>query len=1252
MQTYIVSFAVLLCAGITMRLIHPATAQFDPSSSFIIIALFLLGGSILTFFYRVRILALIFFVAVLCFLLLSLPLNNNLNHYFMAVFVVLIVLSIGLGLFKLNALIPAILSAIFLGYGLTCIHLDTSSPTHLKNWANDDYGEYSLIYGSVVKEPEIRPEKNDTRLTIQPDVVVHLREEDAQARISQIVDILGDLKREWENQGEALYILLLARDKCETLPEEKWEGATKKIFSRGSYRPDEEEMENIRFALSEIRKFPADQVGRITQGWIFTTVHDTEELAQVYLDLSYYTGFGDVVKIKASLRSPFPASNPGSFDYSKMLSNTNYFSMMSLYGRASRTHPADTIEIIQARTGNFFVAWCLSIKYKLLDVIRQTTPFPDSAFLSGIFLGLRRGVPQKIMQDSRAAGTAHVFAVSGLHVTIITGVLLLLFNQSPLPKTVWAPIVVLGLAVFAVITGARPSTLRAVIMNSFGVIFYTYFGKNIERSVVMAICIAAIIILTIIPSGYGGPLILPMASFLMSFSAVLFLVLFSNPVEDFFNTRLTNLFRMTLFAFIFTLFGLYFINLENPLAILKAKLFWGFLIALPFTYFFQHYLPPIRFTSIPGKWTRTFIGAQVAIQFSIIPLSAVIFHRISLAAPFANFVAIPMIGIILPLGMLGTLMGLIPFIGIHLAMVMTAADWLGMRFFIIWDDLWTRLMPYPQVPVWGPAVLISFYSLVFLFMFREKIILHLRISYSRIKNAWGEKPVKTRFAGSLAALAVAAAALTLGFKTAEKPQLEITLLDLSWPARGMATIIQTPDKKNILIDGGFEGKHGWRKRYVNQGKRGLQEVLLGKNIISIDAAVNTNFDSALLGGLNFILASPDYEIKKLYTYLPPSEFGPQDIKIDQFARALTPAGRKQIDYLYRLLLLNEWSNARSVKKFIRDYKTIDPAELKKFLAILPPKIQANGSAAIAGLAEKEKIEMAVLLESIKNTSESLGRAITPEQIQKKSGRWKIFLLRTGEYRDFITDLPQSVQWFVFQKAGLVSSVEDLEAYRLELYNKFVEVTGETGDFYRGEERFLQYHRMLFTAKMKNIPVSPSHTGINIIKPVQIGGKRLELAILSPPEERFRGSYVTDSNSTVIRVRYGDQSILLTSLINQKASAYLLDLRGGIRNTVYEVPEFGKGGRYVDTGRMLDAVDPEVAIFHYKRGRYVDKRYQAVYDLCRKKGIKCLNTPVTGAVTLITDGETLRVSSMLKGVEGKISEDVAAPDKEQELGAAM
>lgn len=1257
MQTYIVSFAVLLCLGISTRLIHPASSPLAADNPFLIASIFILVASVLSFLYRVRSLSFILFVGALCLFFTALPLNNTFNYYFIWVFAGLVGLSIVLGFLKIKSLVPWVLSALFLGYGITCIFKDISSPTHLYHWATDEWGEQSLIYGTIVKEPEIRPELNRTDLTVKPTVVAHLKAPGTRGKIAGILEILLSLGREWSNEEEALRVLLETRDEIAAHPEKEKSQIIKRNFSTSSYQLTQEDAETVQIALEEIET-GGDSGGKewislISEGWILAKVKDTEEQAQTYIDISYFTAYGDAVKIRGSLRAPYPASNPGAWNAREFYSNTNYFALMTITGKGSRDRLPDTIEIIQARRGNFFIAACLNIKYKLLDVIRQTTPFPDSGFLSGIFLGLRRGVPEKIMQDSRAAGTAHVFAVSGLHVTIITGLLLLIFNQTPIPKSIWAPIAVLFLLIFTIITGARPSTLRAAIMNSFVLIFFTYFGKNIEKSLIMAISVAAIIILTIIPSGYGGPLILPSASFLMSFSAVLFLGLLSRPVEHYLNLRINNLFRFAVLAFGAIVVGLLCMNLENPVAIFRAKLFWGFLIALPATYFIQQVIPfRPRFSAIPSRWLRTFIAAQIAIQCSIIPLSAVIFHRISLAAPFANFIGIPLIGIILPLGMIATLLGFIPFIGIYLAILLTAANWLGMHFFIIMDDFFARYFPYPQVPKPGAAAMIAFYALVGAFIYREKIILNLKIAYLRVKNSLGEGPSRLRAGVVLASLLIAVGTLTMGFTSISKPLLTMTFIDLSWPARGMSLLIQAPDGNNILIDGGFEGKWGYQNRYVNQGERGLQEVLLTKKVISFDAVINTNFDSTLLGGLAFIVGSPDYYIKELYTYLPPSEFGPQDLSLSRFGRALTPAGKARVKELYQLLLLNDWVNPVAVEDFKKFYRKVSAEKLRDFLQTLESEARLAAEKVIAELDEKEEQQWEELLESIISTYEKLGAPVSREKAEELAKKWDLPLLPLEVYRDFITDLPQPVQWFVYQEAGLVDSLEKIEVYRIDLYDKFEKAAREAKKIFRGEEKFIKYHRLMFYVKEKNIPLAEAHAGINIIKPVKVGGIKLSVTIVNPPKKRYQGNYVSDSNSTVIRVEYGDVSVLLTSMINQKASEWLLNMKGGIRSTVYQVPEFGKGGRFISTSRMLDAINPEVAVFHYKPGKYIDKRFQEVWDLCQEKGIQCYNTSKLGALTLTTDGESYQIDSMLKGEEAEIDEETEAPSKAQEVGVGF
>ena len=217
MQTYIVSFAVFLCIGITMRLIHPESYQL--ATPYVISAAFLLAASILSFIYRSRVLAFLFLIAALCVFMFSLPLIPELNNYMMGVFAALFIVSIVLGFIKLKPLPFWILSALALGYGLTCLHLDQTSPTHLVQWGGDSRNDQSLVYGTIVKEPEVRPEKNDTRLIIKPSIVVKLGQNPNRSirlnTINQIITEIKDLNRPWETEEEVLSTLLLVREKLD-----------------------------------------------------------------------------------------------------------------------------------------------------------------------------------------------------------------------------------------------------------------------------------------------------------------------------------------------------------------------------------------------------------------------------------------------------------------------------------------------------------------------------------------------------------------------------------------------------------------------------------------------------------------------------------------------------------------------------------------------------------------------------------------------------------------------------------------------------------------------------------------------------------------------------------------------------------------------------------------------------------------------------------------------------------------------------
>jgi len=1264
MQTYIVSFASFLAAGIVMRLIH--SGSYDLSPTALTAAGFIFAGSVISFFFRARVLSFLLLCAALCVLMLAIPADPALNMLLMGVFVFLFLLSIVLGFIKRNALPVWILSALVLGYGLTRLHLDTSSPYHLIHWGGDDRNTQSVVYGIIVKEPEVRPENNDTRLTIEPSLVVKIdKHPRGRQLLLEIINELSALDRPWESEEEALLALVRVRDRLARDPEADREDLIVNTFARGDYTPSAEDVERITMALDEIGPPDPEEgwIGRITKGWLLCRVMDADlNREEVYPSVSRYQAYGNTVRITAPVESPPTAENPGGFDYRAYLQSVNTYAISTIRGRENwTTKELDTIEFVKEGNGNPAIYACMSVKYDLLEIIRQTTPFPESGFLSGIFIGLRQGVPDKIVKDSQAAGTAHVFAVSGLHVTIIAGLLLLIFNQTPIPKSIWAPIAVLFLVVFTIITGGRPSTLRAATMNSFVLIFFTYFGKNIQKSLVMAICFAAIVIICFLPPGYGGPLILPSASFLMSFSAVLFLGLLSGPAEDFFNFKLNSLHSLVTAAAVVVWIGLLFMNLGNPWGIFRARLFWGFLIAIPVAFLIQQAIPfKPAFRKIPGRWLRTFIAAQAAIQCSIIPLSMVIFHRMSLAAPFANFIGIPLIGVILPLGMIATLIGFIPVIGIHIALLITAANWLGMHFFILMDDFFARTFPYPQMPKPSAGPLIAFYLVVAFFIYREKIILNLKIAFVQVKNSLADNSCRLRTFAALGALVIAVIAFTTGFIASRTPECKVIVFSMGWKD-GMAALIRSPHGKDILVDGGTEEWDFYRDRYsyLNQGQRTVEEILLGERVISFEAVVATNPDQRVLGGLNYIVDSDDYYIKRLYTPIPPAEFGPQDISLERFAIALSPRYRSQAKRWYRILMLNQ-IDAVEAQDFMEYYRRVPEDELAAAINQLPPGPSARydprtiTEKAIETLEKKEAEAHEELIDSIIATRKWLypDREITVAEAEALAEKWDLPLLPTDEYHGFAANLPRPIQWLVYEEAGVVQDPVELMAYRMELYDKFVaamlfEADSPSDTLYRGDETFLQYHRFVFAAKRKKIPLLAAGQGINIIDPVDIRGREFEVKVLNPGRERVSGKYISNVNSVVLRVRFGDISFLFPSLLDNDGFSNLAQnfRQEDFESTIYLAPQFGKGGRYFDPITPIQLIKPEVAIFQYPGGAFgrEDKNFQAAWEFCRAQGIEAYSTKEIGAVIVYIDGESYRITTALDE-PGEEAETVVKTDE--------
>jgi competence protein ComEC len=173
--------------------------------------------------------------------------------------------------------------------------------------------------------------------------------------------------------------------------------------------------------------------------------------------------YGDRLLIKGSPQELNPPANPNEFDFKRFLTFRNTYHQQFLQ--------ANQIKFIQAAQRKGFIYYSYKVRAWASNVMRKNIPTEqERAIAMALVLGVTEGIDTDLQNAYSASGAMHVLAVSGLHVGIIYGIILLLLR--PLKSFAWsrwiiAFISILFLWSFAFVTGLSPSVLRAVTMFSF-----------------------------------------------------------------------------------------------------------------------------------------------------------------------------------------------------------------------------------------------------------------------------------------------------------------------------------------------------------------------------------------------------------------------------------------------------------------------------------------------------------------------------------------------------------------------------------------------------------------------------------------------------------------------------------------------------------------------------------------------------------------------------------------------------------------
>lgn len=261
--------------------------------------------------------------------------------------------------------------------------------------------------------------------------------------------------------------------------------------------------------------------------------------ALVTADLYPKYDYGDKIKIKGKLNSP-PVFE--GFNYKDYLARKGVYSV--LYW--------PEIELIAQKKGNPVSTLVLSFKEKLRTSVNQNLAPPQSVILEGIILGEEGRMAESLKEKFNITGLRHITAVSGMHITILSAVLMQLLIGFGFWRKQAFYLTIILLFLFIVMVGLPSSAVRAGIMGGF-FLFSQKIGR--KNSAGRTIIFAAAIILIF------NPLLLRFdVGFQLSFLAVAGIIylnpIFLNwfkiiPEKEFLNLR--SIISMTLAAQIFTL---------------------------------------------------------------------------------------------------------------------------------------------------------------------------------------------------------------------------------------------------------------------------------------------------------------------------------------------------------------------------------------------------------------------------------------------------------------------------------------------------------------------------------------------------------------------------------------------------------------------------------------------------------------------------------------------------------------------------
>lgn len=515
-------------------------------------------------------------------------------------------------------------------------------------------------------------------------------------------------------------------------------------------------------------------------------------------------GYGRRIEIEGRLRRPRNFENPGAFDYAGYLARRQIFWTMS-------ASSAGAVKLLEGECGSRARRAISDLRSAALGRLERLLPAssPELAMLEALLLGEDAKLERVWKEQFRRTGTYHTLVISGLHITLAAGCVLLLLRFAGAGPG-WTLVTASAAAwLYAFLAGANTPVVRAAAGLTLFLAGGWFYRRRRLLNVLAAVAIG---FLLCDPDGLFDP------SFELSFLSVALIGAFAIPLVE----RTTGPYRRALSGLGDADRDL---HLEPPAAAFRVELR---LLAETFS----------LWTKIPVRWwlraTRILLSvvyyiAELAAVSAVMQLGLVLpmaayFHRVSVLGLVANPIVVTLTSLAVPVGFLAILTGWAAPAAIARELASASMDVVARL--SSWEADWR----IPDPPGWLVAAFLATLLLA---------AVSVRLGRRRL-------PALAALAGTTALIVAHPFAPRVPART-----LELTAIDVG---QAESLLVALPAGKLMMVDGGGLLSFGGRARSeLDPGEDVVAPYLWSRSIRRVDVVVATHGHEDHIGGLGALI---------------------------------------------------------------------------------------------------------------------------------------------------------------------------------------------------------------------------------------------------------------------------------------------------------------------------------------------------------------------------------------------------------------